>query len=466
MGDKSHIVQLTPGALLLQILDLAIIMGTLWASSQYFYAWDTEYLIASLVGVTAFFLLALNSDLYAMGVKGGIARTSAQVFTLWLGVIFVFLASVFVLKVSAIVSRAAVLSWFVATPLLLVTMRLLLARTAAVSWLWGSQRVTAAIYGSGPLARQFREAVEADPQSGIVIEGCYDDPPNAPARSACIDQSAPLGGADKLCFDARMRKYSLVILAPTEVEEGKLEQIVGELADSNTDIYYVPDMTMFNMLDSRFRNIGGVPFIEVFYSPLDGMGRVFKRVEDVLVGSLLLVLAALPMALIALAVKLDSPGPVLFKQNRYGRGGETILVRKFRTMSVCETGEQAVQATRKDARVTRVGKHLRRFSLDELPQLLDVIRGTMSVVGPRPHPIALNEEFRRAIKGYMLRHSVKPGITGWAQVNGWRGETETLEKMEQRVKHDLWYIRNWSLGLDLRIIAATAFRIFFDRSAY
>ncbi|MGL4564776.1 MAG: hypothetical protein ACRCVD_05755, partial [Halioglobus sp.] len=169
MGDKSHIGHLTPGVLLLQILDLAIIMGTLWASSQYFYAWDTEYLIASLVGVAAFFLLALNSDLYAMGVKGGIARTSTQVFTLWLAVIFVFLASVFILKVSAIVSRAAVLSWFVATPLLLVTVRVLLARTAAVSWLWGSQRVTAAIYGSGPLARQFREAVEADPESGIVI---------------------------------------------------------------------------------------------------------------------------------------------------------------------------------------------------------------------------------------------------------------------------------------------------------
>jgi putative colanic acid biosynthesis UDP-glucose lipid carrier transferase len=445
--------------LLLQILDLAIIMGTLWASSQYFYAWDTEYLIASLVGVAAFFLLALNSDLYAMGVKGGIARTSTQVFTLWLGVIFVFLASVFILKVSAIVSRAAVLSWFVATPLLLVTMRVLLARTAAVSWLWGSQRVTAAIYGSGPLARQFREAVEADPESGIVIEGCYDDPTNAPGLSACVDQSAPLGGADKLCLDARMRKYSLVILAPNEVQEGKLEQIVGDLADSNTDIYYVPDMTMFNMLDSRFRNIGGVPFIEVFYSPLDSMGRVFKRVEDILVGSLLLVLAALPMALIALAIKLDSPG-------RYGRGGETILVRKFRTMGVCEAGEQAVQATREDVRVTRVGKHLRRFSLDELPQLIDVIRGTMSVVGPRPHPIALNEEFRGAIKGYMLRHSVKPGITGWAQVNGWRGETETLEKMEQRVKHDLWYVRNWSLGLDLRIILATVFKVINDKSAY
>jgi putative colanic acid biosynthesis UDP-glucose lipid carrier transferase len=191
-----------------------------------------------------------------------------------------------------------------------------------------------------------------------------------------------------------------------------------------------------------------------------------KRLEDIVLGSLILMVIAIPMLIIGLCVKLTSPGPVLFKQRRYGLNGEVIDVRKFRSMNVTEDGLEIRQATRDDARITRFGAFLRRTNLDELPQFLNVLEGSMSIVGPRPHAVAHNELYRKKIQGYMLRHKVKPGVTGWAQVNGWRGETDTLEKMEKRVEHDLDYIRNWSLLWDLQIIFMTVFGSAARRNAY
>jgi putative colanic acid biosynthesis UDP-glucose lipid carrier transferase len=165
-------------------------------------------------------------------------------------------------------------------------------------------------------------------------------------------------------------------------------------------------------------------------------------------------------------VKVSSPGPVLFKQRRYGIDGKEISVWKFRTMRVCEDGDHVPQATKKDPRITPLGSFLRRTSLDELPQFVNVLMGRMSIVGPRPHAVAHNELYRGQVKGYMLRHKVRPGITGWAQINGWRGETDTLDKMVNRIEHDLWYIRNWSLWLDLKIIVLTAVRGLTGMNAY
>jgi putative colanic acid biosynthesis UDP-glucose lipid carrier transferase len=172
------------------------------------------------------------------------------------------------------------------------------------------------------------------------------------------------------------------------------------------------------------------------------------------------------MLLIAIGVKLSSPGPILFKQHRYGMDGKPIKVWKFRSMTTCDDGDSVIQAKKGDARITQYGSFLRRTSLDELPQFINVLMGEMSVVGPRPHAVAHNEEYRKIISGYMLRHKVKPGITGWAQVNGWRGETDTIEKMEQRVEHDMRYIRNWSLWLDLNIVFRTLFTGFVGKNAY
>jgi putative colanic acid biosynthesis UDP-glucose lipid carrier transferase len=208
-------------------------------------------------------------------------------------------------------------------------------------------------------------------------------------------------------------------------------------------------------MQARFDNVGGMPVIAIRETPFMGLNSMIKRASDVVFGSIILVLLAPLMLSIAAAVKWTSPGPVIFRQRRYGLYGEEIMVYKFRSMWTLDDGARIEQARRDDARVTPVGRFLRRTSLDELPQFVNVLQGSMSIVGPRPHAVAHNEEYRKLIKGYMLRHKVKPGITGWAQVNGLRGETATLDKMEARIQYDLDYLRNWSVWLDLWIILKT-----------
>ncbi|MDM7109756.1 exopolysaccharide biosynthesis polyprenyl glycosylphosphotransferase, partial [Klebsiella pneumoniae] len=201
--------------------------------------------------------------------------------------------------------------------------------------------------------------------------------------------------------------------------------------------------------------INGVPVVPLFDTPLNGINMVFKRVEDVFFSIIILFLISPVLAVIALLIKLTSPGPILFKQIRYGMDGKAIKVWKFRSMKVMENDDRVIQATKNDTRVTKVGGFLRKTSLDELPQFINVLFGSMSIVGPRPHAVAHNEQYRKLIQGYMLRHIVKPGITGLAQVNGWRGETDTLDKMEKRIEYDLEYIRTWNIVLDIKIIFLT-----------
>jgi putative colanic acid biosynthesis UDP-glucose lipid carrier transferase len=251
------------------------------------------------------------------------------------------------------------------------------------------------------------------------------------------------------------------------ISKGKrIEELLTELRDTTASIFFVPDLFAFDLIQPRCVQIDGMPVLSVCDSPLQGMNDVVKRVFDLLLAMLGLLLGWPVLLLIALAVKLSSPGPILFKQRRYGLNGEEFLVYKFRTMTVCEDGPVVAQATRKDCRFTKVGAFLRRRSLDELPQLLNVIEGKMSFVGPRPHAVAHNEMYRKLINGYMTRHKVRPGITGWAQVNGLRGETSSAEAMHRRVQYDLDYLKNWSLALDLEIIAKTAVVVLRDGNAY
>jgi putative colanic acid biosynthesis UDP-glucose lipid carrier transferase len=231
-------------------------------------------------------------------------------------------------------------------------------------------------------------------------------------------------------------------------------------------VYLAYDFGGFDLLRARWSSVGDVPVMGVVENPFHGGDGFAKRIEDIILASIILALIAVPMAFIAIGVKLSSRGPIFFRQRRYGLNGEEIGVLKFRSMTVCEDGNTVTQATKNDQRVTKFGAFLRRTSLDELPQFLNVLSGEMSIVGPRPHAVAHNEQYRALIQGYMRRHKVKPGITGWAQVNGWRGETDTLDKMEKRVQYDLEYINGWNLGLDLKIIAMTAWTVFRDKNVY
>ncbi|HEV7442773.1 MAG TPA: undecaprenyl-phosphate glucose phosphotransferase, partial [Steroidobacteraceae bacterium] len=239
-----------------------------------------------------------------------------------------------------------------------------------------------------------------------------------------------------------------------------------ELRDTTASIYFVPDIFAFDLIQGRLVEINGMPAISVCDTPFHGMDAVMKRATDIVAAGIALSLLAVPMLLIALAVKLTSRGPILFRQRRYGLNGEEIMVYKFRSMTVCEDGAVVTQATKHDSRVTPLGRILRSTSLDELPQLLNVLQGHMSVVGPRPHAVAHNEQYRKLINGYMIRHKVRPGITGLAQVNGLRGETETVDKMRERVRFDLEYLSHWSPWLDVKIIFKTIWVLLRRQEAY
>src|SRR5258707_824912 len=239
-----------------------------------------------------------------------------------------------------------------------------------------------------------------------------------------------------------------------------------ERRDTPASIYFVPDIFVFDLIQARVDSIGDLPVVAVCETPFYGLNGLLKRASDIAFSIFILILISPLLVTIAIAVKSSSPGPILFKQRRYGVDGRKIVVYKFRTMTVAEDGDVVRQATKNDSRITRFGAFLRRTSLDELPQFINVLQGRMSVGGPRPHRVAHHELYRKLIRGYMIRHKVRPGITGLAQVNGYRGETETVEKMKARIEFDLAYLRSWSVLLDLQIILKTVVVVLRKQNAY
>lgn len=275
-----------------------------------------------------------------------------------------------------------------------------------------------------------------------------------------------LGKIDDLACLVRTSRIQLIYLSLPMASQPRILQILDELKDTTASIYFVPDMFITDLIQGHPGSVCGMPVISVCDTPFKGFDGAVKRMSDILFSLLILLLIAPVLVAVAIAVKMGSPGPVIFKQRRYGLDGEEILVYKFRSMTVTEDGGTIVQAQKDDKRITPLGAFLRKSSLDELPQFVNVLQGRMSIVGPRPHAVAHNELYRKLIKGYMVRHKVKPGITGWAQVNGFRGETETLDKMQGRIDFDLDYLRNWSLQLDIRIIFRTMRLVLKDQKAY
>ncbi len=246
----------------------------------------------------------------------------------------------------------------------------------------------------------------------------------------------------------------------------RILELLEGLQGTTASIYFVPDVFGISIIQGRLQDMNGVAVVGICETPFTGTNELIKRLSDIVLASIIVVLISPVLLAIAIGVKLSSPGPVIFRQRRNGLDGSEITVYKFRSMRTMDDGSVVAQATKDDPRVTPFGAFLRRTSLDELPQFFNVLQGSMSIVGPRPHAVAHNEQYRQIIKAYMVRHKVKPGITGWAQINGLRGETETIEKMKARVEYDLEYLRNWSLGLDLQIIVRTLRVVLFDRKAY
>jgi putative colanic acid biosysnthesis UDP-glucose lipid carrier transferase len=310
------------------------------------------------------------------------------------------------------------------------------------------------------LARQITKSA----YSGIELLGFFDD--RSELRRGARDEYKLIGKLEELAAYVKKNRVQSIYLSLPMATRPRILQILDGLKDTTASIYFVPDMFITDLIQARSGSVCGVTVISVCDTPFRGLNGFLKRSSDIIFAILILLLILPIMLVIALLVKLGSPGPAIFKQRRYGLDGEQIVVYKFRSMGVVEDGHAIEQARKNDLRVTRIGALLRKTSLDELPQFINVLQGRMSIVGPRPHAVAHNEIYRTLIKGYMVRHKVRPGITGWAQVNGQRGETDTLEKMQSRIDFDLDYLRNWSLQLDLLIILRTIKLIFKDASAY
>jgi putative colanic acid biosynthesis UDP-glucose lipid carrier transferase len=382
----------------------------------------------------------------------------------WLVVLAGLLAVGYVTQLSVYYPRRIVLTWALMTPALIIAATLglqeLLQRL--LSDPANARRVV--IAGCTESSRQLATRLMGRSDLCMAVMGFFDD--RGSERLNVGNDVRLLGKLADLPRYVKDHGVEVAFVALPIRHVSRVLQLVEELRDTTASIYYLPDIFVFDLIQSRSGVIDGIPVISMCETPFHGHRAVAKRLTDIAITSVLLAALAPVMLLTALLVRVTSAGPVIFKQRRYGLNGEEIIVYKFRTMTVVEDGANIAQATQGDSRFTPIGHFLRRYSIDELPQLINVLQGRMSLVGPRPHAVAHNELYRKLIKGYMVRHKVLPGITGLAQVNGLRGETRTLEQMEARVRYDLEYLRSWSIELDLEILARTAMRVLNDSQAF
>lgn len=450
--------QLSTLSLLRMSLDpLLIVLSFVFISLLYGDSFDG----AELVLILLVFSLSFPGRIQLSGSSIQLLR---DVLTNWIavaGILFFFgWASTFI---NAYDSRVLI-TWASVVPILLFGVHraipVVLPRLLAMEGLR-----SAVIVGLTDCGRKLGDQFVAQPMLGVQLTGFFDD--RATERLGEAPPAALRGPIDGLADYVKAQHTDAIFIALPMASQPRILNLLDDLRDTTTSIYFVPDIFLYDLIQARMDLINGIPVVAICESPFYGVNGLIKRLEDVVLGLLILILIAPLMALIAIGVRCTSPGPAIFKQRRYGLDGEEITVYKFRSMRVMEDGAVVTQATRRDTRITALGAFLRRTSLDELPQFINVLQGRMSIVGPRPHAIAHNEMYRGMIKGYMIRHKVRPGITGLAQVSGCRGETDTLDKMRARIDWDLHYLRNWSLRLDLMIILRTVLTVIKgDRQAY
>jgi putative colanic acid biosysnthesis UDP-glucose lipid carrier transferase len=448
-----------------RLLDIGIIAGARYlACVLYPKEWDNQDTMTALVAVLIFFVLAETNNVYRSWRGATLREQLKAIMWSWLLATIPLLAIGFIFKVSEEQSRLINGEWFLMAAFGMGSIRAVIRLVLTYIGKHSSSNRTAGVIGATRVGLRLVECL-ADPATGIRVVGVYDD------RSLeRIGGELPMehlnGNIDKAVADARAGLLDIVYIALPLRAQARVSEIVAQLADTTADVQMAADFSVFELLHARWGSIGEIPTVSLHDTPFQGVAGWTKRLEDIILGSMFLVMLFPVMLVIAIAVKLTTRGPVLFVQTRYGLNGKPIKVLKFRSMTTADDGKVVKQAQRGDKRVTKLGAILRATSLDELPQFINVVRGDMSIVGPRPHAVAHNEEYRLRIRGYMLRHKVKPGITGWAQVNGLRGETETLEKMQKRVEYDLEYIENWRLSWDLEIMFLTLARIWSDKSAF
>jgi putative colanic acid biosysnthesis UDP-glucose lipid carrier transferase len=453
------------GSLARAALDPAVAIATLAGSAAWFGRFDGACLILALLVFTMTFpgsiVRRASIDAAARGASGALAL---DVITGWIPIVLLLGLLGWASRTLGAFDPRMLAAWALATPAALYAahraLPVVLPRVLAAE---GMSKV-AVIAGANELGLRLAERLRADPLLGVRVAGYFDD--RLAGRSGNVPADQNLGTIEALADYARAQRVDIIYIALPMASQPRILRLLEALRDTTASIYFVPDIFVSDLIQARVDSIGGLPVVAVCETPFYGVNGIVKRASDFFLSVFILLCISPLMLAIAIGVKMSSPGPVLFKQRRYGVDGRQIVVYKFRSMSVAEDGAVVTQAKRNDARVTKFGAFLRASSLDELPQFINVLQGRMSVVGPRPHAIAHNELYRKLIRGYMIRHKVKPGITGLAQVNGWRGETDTVEKMKMRVEYDLEYLRNWSLVLDLQIVLKTVVVVLKRSNAY
>jgi putative colanic acid biosynthesis UDP-glucose lipid carrier transferase len=446
--------------------DAACIGCALWLSAAVRQEPLAEAPLAVACGIIAFYLLAEFSGLYRSWQGASPEREAGCVLLNWFATAGCLLAAALATPWLDGLPHGALLGWLLLTPVLICLSRAVIRLVQRMMRARGLNTRRFAVVGISELGFHLARNIDRAAHLGLKLGGFYDDRPAGRIPAMPADLGSCVGNIDQLVDEARRGEIDIIYITFPMRAEQRIRGVLDKLGDTTASVYLVPDFFVYELLHSRWTDIGGLPVVSIFENPLYGVDGLVKRVADVCLAGLFLLIAAIPMSLIALAIKLTSPGPVFFRQQRYGLDGRQIKVWKFRSMRVCEDGPNVHQATRNDPRVTPIGAMLRKSSLDELPQLFNVLDGSMSLVGPRPHANTHNELYRQTIHGYMLRHKVKPGITGLAQVNGWRGETDTLYKMQKRIEFDHQYIRQWSPWLDMKILVKTIFTVLLHRNAY
>lgn len=443
-----------------RLIDLTIILtGLFLSASAYGLTLNSMYLSAVLITAVTFYLLAESFGIYGSWRAVSSSRMFIATAGSWVIACLLLVLVGFFAKVSEDFSRVVMGSWMLTTLLSLCGWRLCFRKVLQVMRVNGYNSRRAAIVGLNDSALRLRGQLNQHPELGIDFDGFFDDRCHERCHEDYPDEKLE-GTIQTLLDRTKSGQYDLIFIALPLKAQKRIAEILERCGDTTANVHLIPDFFTYNLINARLGAVGNVQTISIYDTPIFGFNDVLKRLFDIIFSMCVLSLIAIPMLLIAAAVKLTSRGPVIFKQYRYGLDGRKIHVWKFRSMTAMDNGDKVVQAKKGDARITPVGAFIRKTSLDELPQFINVLQGSMSVVGPRPHAVAHNEEYRKLIPYYMLRHKVKPGITGWAQINGYRGETDTLDKMEGRVDHDLDYIRNWSLWMDIKIVFMTVFKGF------
>lgn len=443
---------------------------------------DDVALAMGLIAVILFFLCGQLTGLLRRDRPPSADHEIVRILGTWALTILVLALTAFATRYGQYFARSVIAAWIITAPALIGLTRMCLRIVQIGLLKRGIGRRRVAIAGFNRLGIHTQNNLANEPALGYQFVGFYDDRSADRLQKDIAEKGESSTEAEQEILDtfrqdlkgdltdlvgaARNGETEMVLVTLPMRAEKRISKLLDDLSDTTASVYIVPDFFVFELLHSRWTQVGGLPAVSVFENPLFGIDGTIKRIADLTIAITGLFVIAIPMCVIALAVKISSPGPVFFRQRRYGLDGQEIRVWKFRSMRTCDDGPVIKQATKQDPRITAVGNVLRRTSLDELPQLFNVIEGTMSLVGPRPHASAHNEQYRGLIRGYMLRHKVKPGITGLAQVSGCRGETETLDKMERRIQFDHQYIRSWSLWLDLRILLKTLMVVWKQPDAY